>query len=147
VLHLRTDLLFVHVVFVIALKRESFDGVPKVVVLPGRVAKVWDKVMDLHGIGLEGPAGGKVDVADNLVDAHTPGDTASLGSLAFDLIGPALGHALRDVKSILYDSATEIGRRTWSMESGLPKLHPRLTYAWRTSSQVLQQPLAGSVPP
>lgn len=78
---------------VIALESEVVDRVGEVVAVAVR-AEVRHKLVEAVGTRAERATGGEVNVANDLVHAHTTSDVASLSRLLLELLGPALLHAL-----------------------------------------------------
>lgn len=91
--HLRAGSVFERVVLVVALKRELVDGVREIMAA-AFFAEVRYKLIEIAPACLEGASGGEMDVADDLVHAHTTRDVAALRRLLADLLGPALAFAL-----------------------------------------------------
>lgn len=92
-LELLAELRLRQIPFVIALESEVVDRVGEVVAVAIRF-QVRHKLIEAVGARAERATGGEVNVANDLVHAHTTSDVASLGRLLFELFGPALLHAL-----------------------------------------------------
>lgn len=69
------------------------DGMRKVVAVPV-IPQVRNQLIKVSRASLEGPTRGKVDVADDLVDADATRDVTALIGLLPQLVRPSLGFAL-----------------------------------------------------